>query len=37
MLDDVIVVDDDHLARIAREYTAFFNRGRPHQGIGQSW
>jgi transposase InsO family protein len=35
MLDHVLVVDDDHLARIAREYAAFFNRGRPHQGIGQ--
>lgn len=35
MLDHVLVFDDHHLARLAREYVAFFNRGRPHQGIAQ--
>jgi transposase InsO family protein len=35
MLDHVLVVDDHHLDRIGREYATFFNRARPHQGIGQ--
>jgi putative transposase len=35
VLDHVLVLDEDHLARAAREYTTFFNRARPHQGIGQ--
>ena len=35
MLDHVLVLDDGHLARIGREYAAFFNHARPHQGIGQ--
>jgi transposase InsO family protein len=34
-LDHILVLDDDHMARIGREYAAFFNRARPHQGIGQ--
>jgi putative transposase len=35
MLDHVLVLDDQHLARLAREYVAFFNQSRPHQGIAQ--
>ena len=35
MLDHVLVLDDHHLARLAREYVAFFNPARPHQGIAQ--
>jgi transposase InsO family protein len=35
VLDHVLVLHEDHLARTAREYTTFFNRARPHQGIGQ--
>jgi putative transposase len=35
MLDHVLVLDDHHLARLACEYVAFFNLGRPHQGIAQ--
>jgi len=35
VLDHVLVVDEIQLARIAREYAVFFNRSRPHQGIGQ--
>ena len=35
MLDHVLVLDDHHLARLAREYVAFFNLRRPHQGIAQ--
>jgi putative transposase len=35
VLDHVLVVDEEQLARIGREYAIFFNRARPHQGIGQ--
>jgi transposase InsO family protein len=35
VLDHILVLDDDHMARVGREYAAFFNRARPHQGIGQ--
>jgi putative transposase len=35
VLDHVLVVDEKQLARIGREYAIFFNRARPHQGIGQ--
>jgi putative transposase len=35
MLDHVLVLDDQHLTRLAREYVAFFNQSRPHQGIAQ--
>jgi transposase InsO family protein len=34
-LDHVLVIDEEHLARIGREYAMFFNSARPHQGIGQ--
>jgi transposase InsO family protein len=35
MLDHVLILDDHHLAVLSREYVAFFNVGRPHQGIAQ--
>jgi putative transposase len=34
-LDHVLIHDDKHLLRVAKEYTAYFNQERPHQGIGQ--
>jgi transposase InsO family protein len=34
-LDHVLIHDDIHLARVAKEYTAYFNQERPHQGIEQ--
>jgi transposase InsO family protein len=34
-LDHVLVLDEEQLARIGREYATFFNQARPHQGIGQ--
>ncbi len=34
-LDHVIVLGERHLLRILREYGAYFNRRRPHQGLGQ--
>jgi putative transposase len=35
MLNHVIVLDDQHLGRLVREYQVYFNRARPHQGIDQ--
>ena len=34
-LDHVIILGERHMLRVLREYLAFFNTGRPHQGIGQ--
>ena len=35
-LDHIIIWDERHLARIIKEYVAYYNQMRPHQGIGQS-
>ena len=35
LLDHVIVLDDQHLGRLVRQYRAYFNEARPNQGIGQ--
>ncbi len=34
-LDHILVLGDQHLYRVIREYVAYFNRARPHQGIEQ--
>ena len=34
-LDHVVVLGEAHLRRALREYVAYFNQDRPHQGIGQ--
>ena len=34
-IDHVLIHGDKHLGRIVREYTAYFNEERPHQGIDQ--
>jgi hypothetical protein len=34
-LDHVIVLGEGQLRRILREYVAFFNTARPHQGLRQ--
>ena len=34
-LDHLLVLSECHLARVLREYVAYFNGARPHQGIGQ--
>jgi hypothetical protein len=33
--DDILIHDDKHLERAAKEYTAYFNQERLHQGIDQ--
>ncbi len=34
-LDHILINDDRHLERVNKEYTAYFNQERPHQGIEQ--
>ena len=34
-LDHILVLGELHLYRVIREYVAYFNRARPHQGIEQ--
>ena len=35
-LDHLLVLGEGHLRRVRREYVAYFNAARPHQGIGQA-
>ncbi len=35
-LDHVLVLGEGQLRRVLREYVAYFNTARPHQGIGQA-
>jgi putative transposase len=34
-LDHILILGEDHLRRVLAEWVAYFNTGRPHQGIGQ--
>jgi transposase InsO family protein len=34
-LDRIFILDERHLGRVLTEYVGYFNRARPHQGIGQ--
>ena len=34
-LDHILVLGEQHLYRVIRGYVEYFNRARPHQGIGQ--
>jgi len=35
-LDHIFVLGEGHLRRVQREYVAYFNTVRPHQGLGQA-
>jgi len=35
-LDHILVLGEGQLRRVLREYVAYFNTARPHQGIGQA-
>ncbi len=34
-LDHMLILGENHLYRVVKEYVAFFNQARPHQGIEQ--
>ena len=34
-LDHIMILSEAHLQRVLKEYVTYFNRSRPHQGIGQ--
>jgi transposase InsO family protein len=34
-LDHLFLLGEQHLRRVLREYVAYFNQARPHQGLGQ--
>ncbi len=34
-LDKLLIINQAHLRRVMREYIAFFNTARPHQGLEQ--
>ena len=34
-LDKLLIINQAHLRRVMREYVAFFNTARPHQGLEQ--
>jgi putative transposase len=35
-LDHILVLGEGHLSRVLREYVAYFNQDRPHQGLAQA-
>ncbi len=35
-LEHLLVLGERHLARVLRAYVAYFNRARPHQGLGRA-
>jgi transposase InsO family protein len=35
-LDHLFILGDRHLEQVLTEYTGYFNRERPHQGLGQA-
>jgi putative transposase len=34
-LDKLLIMGEDHLQRVVRDYIAYYNTARPHQGIDQ--
>jgi transposase InsO family protein len=34
-LDHILVLNENHLHRVLREYGEYYNNARPHQGLGQ--
>jgi putative transposase len=36
-LDQILILNENHLRRVLKEYGEYYNHARPHQGIGQSF
>jgi putative transposase len=36
-LDRLLILGEEHLRRVMREFIEYYNRARPHQGIEQRW
>ena len=34
-LDHILILGEDHLRRVIKDWTSYFNTSRPHQGLGQ--
>jgi putative transposase len=34
-LDQILIINENHLRRVLKEYGEYYNYARPHQGIGQ--
>ena len=34
-LDQILILNENHLRRVLKEYGEYYNHARPHQGIGQ--
>ena len=34
-LNHILVLNENHLSRVLKEYAHYYNHARPHQGIGQ--
>ena len=34
-LDQILIMDENHLRRVLKEYVEYYNHARPHQGINQ--
>jgi hypothetical protein len=36
-LDHILIVNENHLRRVLKDYAQYYNHARPHQGLGQSF
>jgi len=34
-LDQILILNENHLRRVLKEYGEYYNQARPHQGLGQ--
>jgi hypothetical protein len=34
-LDHILILNENHLSRVLKEYVQYHNHARPHQGLGQ--
>jgi hypothetical protein len=36
-LDHILIMNENHLRRVLKDYAQYYNHARPHQGLGQSF